>query len=265
MGSHSATVLSAALTAITRSAASTITIPGKTGQMNTLVAIEAQAFGTLESAVVGAGGLVELENDGIDWIPLNFYTEYNDAVTSTSSGAAEILTTKFKVNQKLPAGSIVSCYFTPIDNQSLKFSVTIHWIEGGPSGSLTYMKGGKGSAVTAATKASDHITIAVPSGKGGKLKAIWAVPIGIIEVAGSAPWGAPGGRVQMRNQSADPSWDPTEFYTNSAEVLVAGAAHIYGKLNPVDLDLPGNSSAIADYTPMDDLTQYLSITLIWEK
>jgi len=186
MGSHSATVLSAALTAITRSAASTITIPGKTGQMNTLVAIEAQAFGTLESAVVGAGGLVELENDGIDWIPLNFYTEYNDAVTSTSSGAAEILTTKFKVNQKLPAGSIVSCYFTPIDNQSLKFSVTIHWIEGGPSGSLTYMKGGKGSAVTAATKASDHITIAVPSGKGGKLKAIWAVPIGIMEVAGTA-------------------------------------------------------------------------------
>src|SRR3990170_2387148 len=130
MGSHSKTVISAALTAVTRSAASTITIPGKTGQMNTLVAVEAVAYGTLESAVVGAGGLVELENDSVDWVPFNFYTEYNDAVTSTSSGAAEIRKTRFKVNQQLPANSTVSCYFTPIDNQSLKFSVTIHWIDG---------------------------------------------------------------------------------------------------------------------------------------
>ena len=57
MGSHSKTVISAA---------STITIPGKTGQMNTLVAVEAVAYGTLESAVVGAGGLVELENDSVE-------------------------------------------------------------------------------------------------------------------------------------------------------------------------------------------------------
>jgi hypothetical protein len=233
--------------------------------MNTLVAVEAQAFGTLESAVVGAGGLVELENDGVDWIPLTFYTEYNAEVTATSGGAAEILATKFKVNQKLPAGSVVSCYFTPIDNQSLKFSVTIHWIEGETSGPLTYMKGGKGSAVTAITEAVDHVSIDIPSGKGGKLKAIWAVPIGIIEVAGSAPYGAPGGKVSARNVSASPSWEPTQFYTASAEVLVAGAARIYGKLNPVDLELPGQSTALINYTPLDDLSQYLTITLIWEK
>jgi hypothetical protein len=265
MASHSKCCISSALTAATRSAASTITIPGKKGEIYTVVAIDAQSYGTLETAKVGAGGKVELENDaGVNWKPLEFYTGYPTAVTSTSSGAIENKPTSHKVNLPLPSGSIVSCYFTPYDDQSQKFTVTVHYIKKAFSGKQTHMKTGVGSAVTAATKAADHVSITVPSEKGGHAYAIHAIPVGIFEVAGSAPYGTPGGKVEGHNPSALEAWEPTEFYTDAIEALVAGAARIDGKRTPVDLDLPASSVATFDYTPNDDLTQYLAVTILYE-
>jgi hypothetical protein len=265
MASHSKCCISAALTAITRSAASTITIPGKKGEIYTVVAVEAQSYGTLETAKVGAGGKVELENDaGVNWKPLEFYTGYPTAVTSTSSGAVENKGKKHIVNLPLPSGSIISCYFTPYDDQSQKFTVTVHYIKKAFSGKQTHMKAGAGTAVTAATISADNLTITIPSEQGGHLYAIDAMPVGIFEVAGSAPYGTPGGKVAGHNPSALEAWEPTEFYTDAIEALVAGAARMDGKLNPVDLDLPAGSVVTFDYTPMDDLTQYLVVTLLYE-
>jgi len=265
MVSHSKCCISSALTAVTRSAASTITIPGKKGEIYTVVAVEALSYGTLETGVVGAGGKVELENDaGVNWKPLEFYTGYPVAITSTSSGAIDCRSKKHKVNLPLPSGSIISCYFTPYDNQSQKFTVTIHYIKKAFSGKQTHMKAGVGAAVAAATKAADHVSITIPSEQGGQLYAIDAIPVGIFEIAGTAPYGTPGGKVEGHNPSALEAWEPTEVYTDVMCALVAGAAKIDGILNPVDLDLPAGSVVTFDYTPNDDLTQYLVVTLLYE-
>lgn len=264
MVSHSITGISSALTAVTESAATTIAITGKKGEMYRVTRISAQSFGTHETGVVGAGGLVKLRNDAVDWNPLDFYTGYNTPVTATSSGFAENKETAFNVNLPLPAGSNITATFTPYDNQSQKFSVTIEYETVPFSGKQTRMISGKGSAVTAATKASDHISISVPSAKGGHVYALAAIGIGITEVAGSAPYSPPAGLVQFKNQSATPSWEPTDFYTDGIDALVAGAARVDPKVKKVDLDLPDNSTVKVDVTPNDDLSVYFAATVIYE-
>lgn len=265
MTSHSKTVISSALTAVTESAASTIAIAGKKGEMYTVTKIEAQAFGTLETGVVGAGGLVKMDNDGQSWYPLSFYTGYPAEITATSGGFVTNKATELKVNLPCPAGSNISVTFTPYDNQSQKFSVTVHYTKKPFSGKQTKMLSGKGSAITQATKAADHVSISVPSARGGHLYAILALGVGITEVAGSAPYSPPAGLVAVHNTSADQApYEPTEFYVQGADALVAGAYRIDPKIVPVDLDLPDNSTVTMDFTPNDDLSVYLAATLIYE-
>ena len=145
MTSHSVTVISSALTAITESAASTIAIAGAKGKVFTVTRIAAQAFGTHETAVVGAGGLVKVRNDNVNWNPLDFYTGYNTPVTATSSGFAENKETGHKVNLPLPAGSNITVTFTPYDNQSQKFTLTVEYSTQPFSGKQTKLISGKSS------------------------------------------------------------------------------------------------------------------------
>jgi hypothetical protein len=261
---HSVTITSGALTAVTESAVSTVPIAGKKGELYTVKKITARSVGTLETGVVGAGGLVRLDNDGMSWEPLKFYTGFPAAITATSSGFVESKKTELKVNLPLPAGSNIKAYFTPYDNQSQKFQVEIFYEKRPFTGKQTRMESGKGTAVTAATKASDHVSITIPSAKGGRAYAILAIGVGITEIAGTAPYAPPGGKVELKNKSADPSWEPTEFFVDGVEALVAGGARVDPVIIPVDLDLPENSTVLADFTPNDDLSVYLALTVIYE-
>jgi len=253
MTTHSKTVIGSAVTAASRATTGTISIPS--GKGGTLVAVEAQVFGTLET-VVNTGGLVELENDAVDWKPFEFYTDKKTCVTL---GAVPLTPTRIPCHKNLPANSTVTVYYTPQDDQSQKLSVTIHWIEGAFSGRQTYMKSGIGSAITQITTASAHVSISIPAEKGGRVKAIQAQVWGTLETVVNS-----GGLVALKNESAAVSWEPTEFYTFGDTAVTSGGVELLPQLIPVDLDLPGNSTVKADYTPQDNQSQKLSLSIIWE-
>ncbi len=253
MPSHSKVLTGAAVTSTARASTGTIAIPS--GKGGTLVAVEVQVFPTLET-VVNGGGLVELENDALDWKPFEFYTQKQTCVTS---GAVPLKPLRIKCKKKLPANSTVTVYYTPQDNQSQILTVTLHWIEGDFSGKQTYMKAGIGSAITQVTIAADHVSIAIPAEKGGTLLAVMAQVWGTLETVVNA-----GGLVALKNESAKVGWEPSQFYTIGETCVTCGGVETEPQLIPKDLDLPGNSTVKADYTPQDNQSQKLSLTLIWE-
>ena len=253
MTTHSKTVIGAAVTAASRATTGTITIPS--GKGGILVAVEAQVFPVL-TTVVNAGGLVELENDSVDWKPFEFYS---NKVTCVTSGGAKLIPLRIKCHKPLPANSTVTVYYTPQNALSQKLSITLHWIEGAFSGRQTRSKAGIGDAVTATTAAKDHVSISIPAEKGGTVKAILAQVWGTLETVVCT-----GGLVALKNESARVSWEPTEFYTQGETCKTCGGVEGEEETVPADLDLPGNSTAKADYTPQDDQSQKLSLTLIYE-
>lgn len=255
MASHRKTVVGAAVTNTARASPGTIAVPG--GKGGVLTAIEAQVFGTLET-VVNSGGLVELENDSVDWKPFEFYTH---GATCVTEGGAQLAPHRIPVHKKLPSNSTVTVYYTPQDDQSQKLAITIHWetdISYRPS-EQTYMKSGIGSAITQATIASAHVSITIPAEKGGTVVAIEAQVWGTLETVVNS-----GGLVALKNESADPSWEPFESYTQSQTCVSAGGATLTPFRIPGKLDLPGNSTVKADYTPQDNQSQKLALTVIWK-
>lgn len=263
MGMHSKKVRGSAVTATARASPGTITIPA--GKGGTLVAIQAISYGTLETGVLGAGGLVELENDSVDWKPCEFYTDMPQELTATSGGFVYQRTTMIKgLNKALPENSIVTVYFTPYDDQSQELELVIFWIRKGFSGRQTYLKTGKGTAITQVTKQADHVQITIPKQKGGRLKAVFAVGQKIAAVVVGTDPNFAGGTVSLRNESAELNWEPLEFSTGAPSGLVAGAYVMELERMPMDADLPGNSTVDIDYTPANNASQYLLVTLIWE-
>jgi len=120
----------------------------------------------------------------------------------------------------------------------------------------TRSKTGHGDAITQITEAVSHVTIDIPSGKGGIL---YAVEIALTFVAATVL--NVGGAVRFRNSSAD--WDPFYLPTGVYTVVTEGG----DALKPFKFDcwkkLPGNSTVYVDYIPNDNLSQYLEITLHW--
>jgi len=254
MTSFRKTLVGAAVTAATRASPGTITIPGDKGGV--LVAIELQVFGTLET-VVNSGGLVELENDAVDWKPFQFYTH---GLTVVTSGAAKAHPTRIPVHKRLPPNSTVTIHYTPQDDQSQKLAVTLCWETdiNFNEGQQTFAMTGIGDAITQVTVAAKHVTIAIPAEKGGTLRAIQVQVWGTLETVVNS-----GGLVAITNDSADMT--PFEFYTQSQTCVTCGAVELEPATIPCTKPCPSRSNMYADYTPQDNQSQKLSMTLIWTK
>ena len=119
-------------------------------------------------------------------------------------------------------------------------------------------KSAEGAALTQVTEAAQHVTIAIPAGKGGTLKAVaFQVNPTLDTVVDS------GGLVRLYNTSAD--WDPFYFLTaNHSVVTEGGEGCAQPVMYAVEKELPGNSTVYANFTPYDNQSQYLEVTLIWE-
>ena len=123
---------------------------------------------------------------------------------------------------------------------------------------MNLIKSGKGSALTQITEAADHVSISIPAGKGGALKAIALQVNSTQETVVDS-----GGLVTVRNSSAD--WTPLELFTPSGTVVTAGGGSFKPTVYAVDKLLPGNSTVYFNFTPYDNQSQYLEATLFWEQ
>lgn len=236
------------------------------GQGGTLVAIEVLSAGTLETGVFGAGGKIELENDARpDWSPVKLYTNFPQELTATSGGFVYQKPEFIPMNLPLPAGSNIKFYFTPYDDQSQQLEITLIWTIGTFNGKIRHYDTAIGTAVTATTIASNNATITIPANLGGQLLYFRAAAIKAAAVVVGTDPNFAGGTVAARNDSAGNNW-LTEFSTGMPSGLVAGA-YLVEQITftpPHALNLPGNSVARFDYTPYNDASQQLIITIAWE-
>lgn len=253
---HSLSAETAALTATTRSAVTEITVPGGQGENYVLSQIDIVNLPTAET-VVNSGGMVEVENDSVDYKPLELITP---GVTVVTEGGGNIKKTSYKVRKPLPAGSKVRFYANPYDNQSQKFCYTIHWDDASRwSGKQTYADNDLGTAVTQVTIDENHLTWTIPAGKAGMLKELIYAVLGTLETVVNS-----GGLCKFTEKSKI-GLNPREFYTNGNTVVDAGGAQV--ELQSESLagyQAPGNATINLDFTPEDNQSQRLTGSLFWE-
>lgn len=120
-------------------------------------------------------------------------------------------------------------------------------------------KGGVGAALTQVTAALNHITITIPSQKGGVVKYVEVqLADQVVETVLNS-----GGDFWFHNSSAD--WAPFHGVTGSQTTVTEGGG-VNGK--PMryycSKELPGNSTTYVDYRPYDNQSQALSATIFWE-
>lgn len=255
MTDHQLATVSAALTATTRSTASTITVPGGKGKVMTLKEVKVVNYPT-EETIVNSGGLVELENNSVDWKPFEVFTRI---VTCVTEGGGQIKENVYKCNKPLPAGSVVSCYFTPFDNQSQKFAVTLKYGDESYGGKQTFAISDLGTAITQVTKDSAHLTWTIPAGKEGALLACALLCEGTLETVVDQ-----GGLCAFEEKSGI-GLNPFEFYIGGATVVDAGGADVDIHVESLKgFKALGNATINLDYTPQDNQSQNLAGSIIWE-
>lgn len=233
-----------------------IKIGGKTGQTFTLRAIEIVIKGVL-TTVVNMGGLFELENNAVDWKPLEFYPNVSTAA-GANAGAA-LSPTRIPVNVPLPAGSICYVYYTALNAAIDRPYVTLFWEEVRFDGKQTFSDAAIGSALTQITKATNHVTISIPAAKGGRLVAVMTQVYGTIETIVVS-----GGLVEVRNNSVRPALDPWNFDTGGVTTIGTGGAEQKLESHPQDCEAPEGSTFAFDYTPVDNQSQQLAVMVVWE-
>jgi hypothetical protein len=115
-----------------------------------------------------------------------------------------------------------------------------------------------GAAIQSIVWNNAVITIAIPAGKGGTLRAVEFVVESIRETVVTA-----GGIVRLQNSSAD--WVPFYFITaGETAVTLGGDFQVAPASYKVEKELPGNSDVTVDFRPWDNTDQTLCVTLIWE-
>jgi len=246
----------AAVTALTRASPGVITIPA--GHSGRLKRIMTTVWPTLET-VVDAGGLVEIENDAVKGTQISYVTPNLTAVTA---GGGDILTYVINCDIPLIGPSTYTVWYTPYDNQSQSLSVNLEWETGGRTdvGRPNFIKAScplKTAAVTALTVAEAHNTIAIPSGKGGRLLRVEFSPYGTGETVVNS-----GGACELISSVDD--WKPFRFIVPGATVVgAAGGGYITNKAFDVNKAISGNASITNNLTPYDDQSQTMGLTLFW--
>ena len=112
------------------------------------------------------------------------------------------------------------------------------------------------AALTQVTEQLNHVTINIPSGKGGILFAVSISYETVLETVVNA-----GGAIRLKNSSAD--WDPFYLPTGVWTVVTAGGDALKPFVFEAWKKLPGNSTVTVDYIPYDNQSQALEITLHW--
>ncbi len=114
-----------------------------------------------------------------------------------------------------------------------------------------------GTSITQVTTDAQHNTINIPAGKGGHLIRVEIQMCPTRETVVNA-----GGLVRVYNTSAD--WDPF-YFLSAIDTGVTEGGDIQG--NPVvyhvNKELPGNSTVYSDFTPYDNQTQHIKLTVVW--
>jgi len=216
--------------------------------------IEVQCF-TTQATTVRSGGLFELENDGVDWKPFQFYSQ-EQVLLGTGGSITKPM--RINVTKTLPNGSTITAYFTANNAATSLVTVTVHWKLGGTATKETYMDTMRGTAAVGTLNTwRTEGTIAIPALKGGTAVLCLAMGYGAIETIVTE-----GGMVRLTNGSAD--WVPTIFATGG----LTGLTTICGESQPhgiiLDHPLPSKSTVTIEFAPTDNQSQTLSVTLIWE-
>lgn len=205
---------------------------------------------------VPTGGLVELENDSIDWKPFEFYTQKGELLTTTGY-IQKVM--RVPVKKNLPSGSTIHVYYTAHNAATDALMVTIHWKVGGHTFVQTFSKAGADTAkaFTAFTEETKVITLSIPATKGGR------AVLALIQTLDSPETAVTSGfKVGLRCDSA--SWEPTEGVTEG----ITGKTTASGCQMPwsivLDHPLPDRSEVYVDVIAPDNQSQGLLISLLWE-
>lgn len=206
---------------------------------------------------VPTGGLVEIENDSIDWKPFEFYTQKGELLTTTGYVQKAM---RVPVKKPLPNGSIIHVYYTAFNAATDCLMVTIHWKIGATTGVQTFSKAGADTAkaFTAFTWERGAIELAIPSGnKGGK------AVLALISTLDSPETAVMSGFVAgLRCSAAD--WEPTEGVTEGITGKTTAAGVQMPNSIVLDHPLPAGSTVYVDVKAVDNQSQGLMISLLWE-
>lgn len=201
------------------------------------------------------GGLIEIFNDKIKWDPFEFYTQNAKVLTTTGMRLKPM---RIDCQKTLPDDSTITVYYTAHNAATDVVAITFHWQFGSYSGVQTYSKTGVGAAaaLTALTWTAAHVTISnIPNG--GRAVLALAAFAGTPETVVCE-----GGAVRLHATGAD--WDPTEFTTES----VSGITTVSGEVHPnglvLDHPLPSGCTVTADVKAIDNQSQKLLLTIVWE-
>lgn len=245
------------VSAIARATTGTIKVPE--GLDGRLKEIRATAIGTVET-VVNGGGLVEIENDSVRGMECSFVLGGQTAVTEGGDCPNEPQV--LKVDYPLVGGSTFTIYYTPYDDQDQVLEIE-----------LTYEKGGKpdpkrpnhvkadmvlkADAITQITVDEEHNEIDIPKDHGGVLLSTEIIVFPTLETVVTA-----GGKVAL--DSTVDAWKPFEQFVGGLTALGAsGGGQIKPNTRITNKILSGNSKVTLNYTPLDNSSQSLGLTLFW--
>lgn len=240
-----------------------LNIPGIAGKFYTLIGIIVTPKSTL-TTVVPTGGLLEVFNDAIDWVPMQIL--FNSSMILGAAGGLAQTPTFIPVNKPLPAGSNIYAYYTSQNAATDWLDVSFVWStkpyfdpQGKPYGPQTFIAYAYGtSRSSVATFAADG-SVAIPANKGGNLIGFlfqcYAQPTTII---------SSGGAIIVHNAAANTAYEPTEFCVGSITCIASGGAEL--PVMKVDYagDAPGNSTFTFDFTTISVDTQQMGYCVVWE-
>jgi len=222
--------------------------------------IRAKVFGTLETVVV-AGGLVKIQNESIGGMVCSFIV--GGGVAVTEGGGHENEDHEIPCDFPLVGGTSYIILYTPYDDQDQTLQIELEYEKDGePDESRpNYIKAEmvlKASAISQVTIDEDHIQMAIPKKKGGILLALELTNFPTGETVVNS-----GGKVVLENTVE--SWKPFEIIVGGFTVLGASGG---GQVKPqkrgnINKLLPGNSRVDLDYTPYDNQSQSLGLTMFW--
>lgn len=239
-----------------RGATANVNIPGIAGRMYTLIGIEITNKSTL-TTVVPTGGLIEIFNDAIDWVP--FQALFNTASGAGANAGAPQSPTWIPVNKPLPAGSNVTVYYTSRNAATDWTSVTLFYSTKPYSGAQTFINTAYGTARTSVATFSSDGTVSIPANKGGNCVGFICQCYGNTVTVLST-----GGNVAVHNQAANTAWEPTEFVLGSNTSIGTGASELQLLKVDVNGDAPGNSSFTFDFTTISTNSQTMGYGVVWE-
>lgn len=236
--------------------AAVINVPGRAGSIYTLLGVQILNQSTL-TTTVNTGGLVELTNDGIDWLPTELL--FNTSEILGAAGGASQNPTFIPLNKPLPAGSNITVYYTSRNAATDYLQVTLFWSWKQYSGPQTFSKSGYGTARTSVATFTSDISIAIPANKGGNTIGFLAQCYGVIVTVLSV-----GGKMAVHNTAANPAYEPCEFLTPSLSCIASGGGESIVQKVDYAGDCPGNSTFTIDTTTISTNSQVFGACVVWE-